>query len=426
MDAVGVVGGGYSGTILAAELARSGADVVLVEQGDRFAAGAAYGTRDGNHLLNVRARSMSAFADATGHFAAWVEAEGLGDGGTFVRRRDYHRYIASILEDAAATGRVRLVRGAAVSAQERALTLANGETVTCSAIVLAGGNYPSRLPALLRGPTAVDDPWSKDGVAAREALAAQDGDVLLLGTGLTMVDVALSLDSAGFKGRIVATSRRGLVPRGHEAVPAEPLPAPALAGLAETGRWLRAAAPERGWRAAVDALRPITRDLWQSLSRAEQKRFLRHARPWWDVHRHRIAPQAADRIAALREAGRLEVVPGRMSSFDDGEVRIARRGGGEARYQVAAVVNCTGPEGAIARVSDPLITQLLASGEARPDALGIALDVDNESRVLRCDGSPSPSLYALGPLTRGVFWEMVAVPDIRGQALGLARLLANR
>ncbi|HEY7809653.1 MAG TPA: FAD/NAD(P)-binding protein [Allosphingosinicella sp.] len=426
MTAVGVVGGGYSGTILAAELARAGTDVVLIEQGDRFAAGAAYGTRDGNHLLNVRARSMSAFAGEPGHFADWVNAQGLGDAGTFVRRRDYHRYVAEILEEALATGHVRLVQGQAVSAQDGALWLSDGDTIACSAVVLAGGNHPSRLPALLQSPKAVNDPWSKEGVAAREALAGQGGDVLLLGTGLTMVDVALSLDSAGFKGRIVATSRRGLVPRGHEKVPAEPLPAPALAGLNETARWLRAAAPERGWRAAVDALRPITRDLWQRLSLAEQKRFLRHARPWWDVHRHRIAPQAAARIAALQDAGRLDIVPGRISSFEHGEVRIARRGGGEARYQVAGVVNCTGPEGAIARASDPLITQLLTSGEARPDPLGIALAVDSESRVLRSDGSPSPSLYALGPLTRGVFWEMVAVPDIRGQALGLARLLANR
>ena len=423
MTPVAVVGGGYSGTILAAELARAGADVALVEQGDRFAAGAAYGTLDGNHLLNVRARSMSAFAEDPGHFAAWVGAEGLGDGGTFVRRRDYHRYIASILDDAVATGRVRLVRGEAVSAQDGAVTLAAGDTIASSAVVLAGGNYPSRLPALLRRPVAVDDPWSQEGVAVREALAKQSGDVLLLGTGLTMVDVALSLDSAGFAGRIVATSRRGLVPRGHEEVPANPLPAPPVASLLETTRWLRRAAPERGWRAAVDALRPVTRDLWQSLSLAEQKRFLRHARPWWDVHRHRIAPQAAARIAALRQAGRLDVVPGRISSFEAGEVRIVRRGGGEAHYTIAGVVNCTGPEGAIARVADPLIRQLLASGEARPDALGIALDVDQDSRLLRGDGTRSPNLYALGPLTRGVFWEMVAVPDIRGQALGLARLL---
>jgi uncharacterized NAD(P)/FAD-binding protein YdhS len=419
-----VVGGGYSGTILAAELVRAGAAVALLEQGDRFAAGAAYGTRDGNHLLNVRARSMSAFAEEPGHFAAWVEAQGLGDSGTFVRRRDYHRYIAGVLEEALATGHVRLVQGQAVSAQDGALTLSDGETIACSATVLAGGNYPSRLPALLQSPTSVDDPWSGEGVTAREALANQTGDVLLLGTGLTMVDVALSLDSAGFSGRMIATSRRGLVPRGHEEVPADPLLAPAPAGLLETARWLRAAAPERGWRAAVDALRPITRDLWQSLSLAEQKRFLRHARPWWDVHRHRIAPQAAARIAALREQGRLEIVPGRIGSFEDGEVKIAKRGGGEARYRVAGVVNCTGPEGSVARVADPLVRHLLASGEARPDPLGIALDVDKDSRLLRGDGSPSPNLYALGPLTRGFFWEMVAVPDIRGQALGLARLLA--
>ncbi|HEY0148732.1 MAG TPA: FAD/NAD(P)-binding protein [Allosphingosinicella sp.] len=426
LKTVAVVGGGYSGTILTAELARVGVATILVEQGERFAAGAAYRTREDRHLLNVRARSMSAFAGDPEHFAKWVEAQGLGDGGTFVRRRDYHRYIAAILEEAVASGHVRLVHGQAVAAEADALVLSGGERIGCSAIVLAGGNYPSRLPALLQTKHSVDDPWSAEGVAKRAALAALDSDVLLLGTGLTMVDVALSLDSAGFKGRIVATSRRGLVPRAHEKVPAAPLAAPAPAGLLELARWLRAAAPERGWRAAVDALRPVTRDIWQALSLAEKKRFLRHGRPWWDVHRHRIAPQAAARVAALRADGRLEVVAGRITALEGGEVRINRRGGGETRAQVASVVNCTGPEGSIGRVGDPLIRRLLESGTGRPDPLGIALDVDAQSRLVTGDGTTSPNLYALGPLTRGVFWEMVAVPDIRGQAQGLAALLANR
>jgi uncharacterized NAD(P)/FAD-binding protein YdhS len=174
----------------------------------------------------------------------------------------------------------------------------------------------------------------------------------------------------------------------------------------------------------VDSLRPVSHALWAGFSDAEKKRFLRHLRPWWDVHRHRIAPPVAERIEALRAAGKLEVVPGRIRSAADGSVTIYRRGGGIVQYRVAGVVNCTGPEGRIGRVEDPLIRQLLGSGQARPDALGIGLEVDAESRVIGADGSPGAPLYALGPLTRGTFWEIVAVPDIRGQARRVAEALA--
>jgi uncharacterized NAD(P)/FAD-binding protein YdhS len=174
-----------------------------------------------------------------------------------------------------------------------------------------------------------------------------------------------------------------------------------------------------GWRAAVDSLRPISQALWGSLSETEKKRFLRHLRPWWDVHRHRIAPPVAARIDALIAAGRLEVVPGRIREVADDTVTIDLRGGGTVERQVAGVVNCTGPEGRIARVDDPLIRQLLESGRARPDTLGIGLEVDEQSRV-----SGDPRLYALGPLTRGTFWEIVAVPDIRGQARRVAEAIA--
>jgi uncharacterized NAD(P)/FAD-binding protein YdhS len=421
---VAIVGGGYSGTIAAAELARRGVNVVLVERGDRFAAGAAYGTREAAHLLNVRAKNMSAFDEAPGHFVDWAEAQGVGDAVTFVPRRDYHRYLTAIIEEALASGRLRLVRGEAVAAEDGSLALADGSRLPFDALVLAGGNHPSRLPANLRGPEAVKDPWGPGGAEALHALARQAGDVLLLGTGLTMVDVALSLEQAGFTGQMIATSRRGLVPRGHEEPASAPLPAPTSGSLKTMTHVVRSAARAGNWRAAVDSLRPISREVWRGFTEAEKKRFLRHLRPWWDVHRHRIAPPVAARIEALIAGGRLEVVPGRISQIADGAVTIERRGGGTVERRVAGVVNCTGPEGRLERVDDPLIRQLLASGRVRPDTLGIGLDVDEASRVIGAGGEADARLYALGPLTRGTFWEIVAVPDIRGQARRVAEELA--
>jgi uncharacterized NAD(P)/FAD-binding protein YdhS len=189
--------------------------------------------------------------------------------------------------------------------------------------------------------------------------------------------------------------------------------------LSELVREVRSRSP---WRASVDGLRPYSAALWQGLSETERKRFLRHLRPWWDVHRHRIAPQVAERIEGLRESGRLEVAAGRIVGVEGETVTIARRGGGELRRRFAAAINCTGPQGDIRRVEDPLIRQLLASGRARPDRLGLGLEVDQGSRV--AGRGPSPALYAIGPLSKGAFWEIVAVPDICGQAAAVADAIA--
>ncbi|MEA3052796.1 MAG: hypothetical protein QOG72_1699 [Sphingomonadales bacterium] len=413
---VAIVGAGYSGTIAAVETARAapGAEIILIEKSGRFASGAAYGTNSAGHLLNVRARNMSALAGEPGHFARWAAGEGYSPD-DYVPRRDYRRYLAGLLDGAPGVMRVK---GEAVAVEDGALRLASGERIGCDALVLAGGNFPSRLPAAF-GDRAIHDPWGPEGAAAAAAAAASGSELLLVGTGLTMVDMAVSLEEAGFNGRITAFSRRGLVPRPHLSPAAAPLERQPPERLAELVREVRSRSP---WRASVDGLRPHSIALWRGLSEAEQRRFLRHLRPWWDVHRHRIAPQVAARIEAMRGSGRLEVAAGRIARVDGETVTIARRGGGELERRFAAVINCTGPEGAIERIGDPLIQDLLASGRARADRLGLGFEVDADSRV--AGNGRSPALFALGPLTKGSFWEIVAVPDIRGQAAGVAKAIA--
>jgi uncharacterized NAD(P)/FAD-binding protein YdhS len=427
-----IVGGGFSGVMTAVQLTRLGqAEVVLIERPGRLAAGAAYSTREAAHFLNVRTKNMSAFPEAPDHFARWAARQGLGGPEDFVRRRDYRRYLEAMLEEARRSPRLRVIEGSAVGigedADSRVVRLDSGERLGCDAAVLAGGNHPSSLPSGFgfAAEDRVDDPWSEEGEVRLKALAAAGADgVLLVGTGLTMVDVCLTLVDSGYEGRMVATSRRGLVPRPHEPVGAEPAGRDPPARLGALLRETRVLAAALGWRPAVDGLRPHAISLWRGFSEEEQRRFLRHGRPWWDVHRHRIAPQVAERIAALQAQRRLEVVAGRIAGAAGGEVRIALRGGGEAVRQVAAAVNCTGPEGAIPRVADPLIRQLLASGQARADSLGIGLDVDPWSRLVDSQGKVSETLFAVGPPTRGAFWEIVAVPDIRAQVREVARLLS--
>ena len=387
--------------------------------------GVAYSTTEAAHLLNVRAEGMSAWAGEPDHFARRYETEG-GDKRGFAQRRLFARYLGEMLDEAVGSGNTERVEATAASARRSdagwEIGFDDGSTATADGIVLAVGNQEPETLSAFSGVRRrfIGNPWGEAARAAVNELAETGGDALLVGTGLTMVDLVLSLDAAGHRGRIVALSRRGLVPRAHadfEPAPValDDVPRATLRGL---WRWLRRRSAEVGWRAAVDSLRPHSHPLWQGLDDEQQRRFLRHARPWWDVHRHRIAPEVAATIARLVGEGRLEIVAGRVIAAREAEGRLEvdfrRRGAASMQSQRFDYgFNCTGPLHSISRTKDPLLRSLLDSGAVRTDRLGIGLNVDNRSRA-------GKHVWALGPLTKGRYWEIIAVPDIRDQAAAVA------
>ena len=423
---VAIVGGGFSGTILAAQLARRGVDSILIDGSGRVGKGVAYSTKEPAHLLNVRAEGMSAWADEPNHFANHFEARG-GDRRGFAERRLFAGYIGQILDDAVASGHVQIDHGSVVSASrtdgEWSVGFDDGRSIEARALVLAIGNQePDRLHKFeAAGDHFINNPWAADARSAIEDLVENDGDTLIVGTGLTMIDLVLSLDAAGYRGRIVALSRRGQIPRSHAdfkpaPVEEEELPSGDLLGL---WRWLRGRAAKVGWRAAIDSLRPHSQALWLSLDDERQRRFLRHARAWWDVHRHRIAPEVARTVANMVAEGRLEIMAARIQqvrSANGGlDVDVRKRGAAETRaMRFAYAFNCTGPLHSIEHTKDPLLRSLLDAGEVRPDHLGMGLEVDERSKA------GNGNLWALGPLTKGRYWEIIAVPDIRVQAAAVA------
>jgi uncharacterized NAD(P)/FAD-binding protein YdhS len=290
------------------------------------------------------------------------------------------------------------------------------------AVVLATGNQEPLSLAAFAGAAQrlIANPWGTEARAAVQDLAVSGESALLVGTSLTMVDLVLSLDAAGHRGRIVALSRRGQLPRGHadyEPVSVRPDEVP-IGSVRELTRWLRRRSAEIGWRAAIDSLRPHSHPLWQSLGTEQQRRFLRHARPWWDVHRHRIAPEVAATVARLIADGPLEIVAGRIVSACElpgaMEVHYRRRGAAQPQTErFAYAFNCTGPLHSMAQSKDPLLRSLLDAGEVEPDHIGVGLQVDGTSRA-------GEHLWAMGPLTKGRYWEIIAVPDIRDQAADIA------
>lgn len=424
---VAIVGAGFSGTITAVHLLARGVRVTLIDRSGRFAEGLAYGTAEPIHLLNVRACAMSAFPDQPDHFALWLESRGVGTATSFAPRQVYRAYLHEILDKAGE--RLARVTGDVVTI-DAGVGFASGGRLSADAVVVAAGNLP---PEPIRSLAAtslpvVHDPWSADGRAALATLAGQGGDILVMGTGLTMVDTVLSLDALGFAGRTIALSRRGLVPRAHAhtAAIAAVSGTPEQRGPRDLVPWVRRRARTADWREVVDSLRPLTAAIWQGWTRGEQARFLRHLRPWWDVHRHRIAPEIARKLDALVVGGRLVTRAGRIVEVNDEAVHVRWRGhAGSERLTVAGIVNCTGPQGDLRRSGDALIRHLLSRGLATTDAQGLGLDVDADLRVIPGRGDTTLPLYAIGPMTRGTFWETVAVPDIGGQAQRLAGVIAE-
>lgn len=433
---VAVVGGGFSGLLTALHLVAdpTGPQVRLIERRDSFGRGLAYSTGNTDHVLNVRAGGMSAFPDDPDHFRRWLAERGDAQvAQPFVARGVYGDYLQSLLRSAVdgafGTDRLLLEFDEVVDLRPAGegwtLLSAMGREIAADAVVLALGALSPLTPraagaALLASPRYVADPWARGG------LPDDLGDeVLLLGAGLTMVDAAISLARPGR--RLTAISRRGLLPRGH----AEASSAPAVDGPGFKGspaallRRIRALSAQRDWREVIDEVRLSVRAVWGSWSRAQRRSFLRHLRPWWDVHRHRMAPPVAGRIEDLQAAGGLTVHAGAIEGLElaADKVRVAWRPRGRREAQVFtvdAVVNCTGGHGDI-RLSDPgLLRAMLTRDLVRPDACGLGIEVDGHSRPLSPEGAPTPALFAVGPLTRGAFWEITSVPDIRRQAQGVA------
>jgi uncharacterized NAD(P)/FAD-binding protein YdhS len=438
LPVIAIVGGGFSGLMTALHLARSGSvRVTMIEKTDRFALGAAYSTANPEHLLNVRAANMSAWPDDPGHFARWLAARRPDAAPAFASRGEYGLYLQDLLAQAACgEGRLSLVADAVVGLTRDGagwrLKHASGASRRADAVVLAVGHPPPAAPPGVDATARADrryhpDPWQF------KVEADQDGDdpVLLIGSGLTMADVALSLTRAAPDRRIVALSRRGLSPLAHASIsPIEPIAPPAGASPTVLLRWLRNRADVHGWRETVDALRPWTQGVWRSWSHAQRASFLRHARPYWDVRRHRLAPEVAKRIEALTQSGQLTFLAGRIAGLTaapDG-LRLNWTPRGSTARQTLTVgqaVNCTGPAGALATDHDPLLCALRDAGLVRPDPQELGLDVDAAGRLIDAKGASNDRLFAVGPITRGAFWEIMAVPDIRLQAALAAEALVS-
>jgi len=442
-----ICGGGASAILLLAalkELVSRPIAVTIMEPRGQLGAGAAYSTTCPAHLLNTRACNMSINGDPA-DFVDWLRSArrrrafnwGAQD---FAPRQYFAEYLRARLEKIHSAAQIQhsWLRSAAQSVHARGhgweVVPAQGEPVLADVVVLATGNEAPRPLGLALAPAAqaliVNNPW--EDRRAREI--AHAATILIAGTGLTAIDAVAELLHQGHSGPIFAFSRRGLLPRSHgpAAVPEDlrrALPG-SVRALVKRVRELSGDDPRGArWRGVMTELRERAPALWMSWDLRERRRFLRHVRPFWDVHRHRLAPVVHAKLTRAMARGQLTIVRGRLAALEHDVARArllasVRGAHGPRVLEGALLINCTGPETHPLRVANPLLQSLIAEGIASPDALGLGLATDLRSRVMSRDGAVQRRLYALGTLARGSQWELTAVPEIREQARAVAREIA--
>lgn len=431
-------------------LAQSPARVVVVNSGRPFGRGAAYGTTRREHLLNVAARNMSAFPDHPSHFFDWLRSrcdfDSMADNElmeTFIPRQVYGDYVRSLAThfmgpaDPRSMVQCEVIEETAVDVEPSGdggiVKLSSGKAFEADSILLATGNEP---PAGLPGADRLANdrrycanPWQD----WHEHLPSDEGHIILLGTGLTAVDVIVTLREKGWNGRVTAISRHGLLPQRHfrgiewpSVIPEndQSLSLKELAALVR-GDCERLRGVSQNPAIAVDKLRGRTQALWKRLTIDEKKRFLKEFAPHWNVIRHRIAGPIHDAITDSLDCGQLKIVPATIVSLTSGATTIdveLTTSDGESRIIGGDyVINCTGPKSRFSDSGLPLFDHLVQRGLATVDSMDMGIAVTDDFVVIGKDGEPSKFLYAMGPILKGTLWETIAVPELRVQAMEVAQ-----
>lgn len=448
---VAIVGGGLSGTVACLQLLRTfGTEVriTLIERrSHQLNRGVAYSAELSQQLLNVPAARMGIFPDAVEEFHTWSSQLGGTAPNAFLSRRHFGDFVQDRFRSAVQSHpeQVEVLDAEAVG-MERVrpsgwrVRLRDGRAVEADKVLLALGSAPPAHVPTMSGAAQghagyVAWPWRPGVLGAIHP----EREVVFVGSGLTMVDLVLSLVDQGHRGRIIVVSRRGFLPRPHAHgaphVFIRPLPQVEQTPVSDLLAWVRAEirdAQQQGgtWQSVIDAVRPHVQDWWQRMPLLAKKAFLRHLRPFWEVHRHRMPADVEARLTALRNTGQLRLLAGHMQGVEvDGQgglqVRVRPRGCTSVEtFEVGHLINCTGPQADSRRIEQPLLVDLLAKELVAWDELHMGLRSTPVGAVVDGAGQVSDDLYLLGPMCKATLWECTAVPEIRLQVQAVVRELA--
>ena len=446
---IAIVGGGFSGTLLAIQLLRMGLaktdSVVLIEQHPRTGPGLAYSIEDDCCLLNVPAGNMSALADDPGHFVRYCQAiDSLMTSSSFVPRRLYGQYLEQLLRETEAQYPQQLHRlhGSVLDLERLAvdqyrLDFANHASIQASKVVLALGHFASEPLAALKSLPAdkVIAPWD----AAQFHKIPLALPIAILGTGHTAIDALLRLRANAAIQKVYLISRRGLLPNSHRpaasTVAAEfpdwlkNVPATARSYASALRGQIKKHSQNGGdWRDVFNQIRAHTADLWQGLTINERARFLRQLLPYWDVHRHRLAPSIGKQIEQLQQQGAIDVIAGRieLAHMQANQINLQYRDRATQEMkslEVGAIINCTGPNYDLSTVPDPLVKSLIRRNYLQQDPLKLSLASNDQYQLQSAQYPIQPGLYYIGPMLKALYWEAIAVPELRVHVQRLAKQL---
>jgi uncharacterized NAD(P)/FAD-binding protein YdhS len=440
-----IIGGGFSGATVALNLLRhlapGSARITIIEPRPLLGGGVAYSSNDPAHRLNVPAARMLVLAEEPGAFEEWFKHSGglrddpealLDDGRIYPRRQAFGRYVDGLLRQAVEnnSGFEHLrARAERVTALDSGFEVATGAgVVTADLVVLAVSHPPPAVPKPLRGlvgqPGFIDNPWPDDALAGIDPQAR----VLIIGTALSTADVIASLQMRQHRGPILAVSRRGLVSRLRKMAQTQPFgdffshPCTTALALLQRVRKTVDLAETTGssWGAVMDGLRVQGLTVWSALPAPEKSRFLRHLRPFWDVHRYQVAPQLAAITEAKCAAGALAIRAARILDARNAgtqfAVQLQFRNAAPVWEQFGAIINCTGPDHGNVTATNPVLANLNDAGMIQPDPLGLGLQTDLAARAIDALGKPQPRLLVCGPLARAAFGELMGLPQVSQHA----------
>lgn len=448
---IAIIGGGFSGAATVIHLCnkvRQPTKILFFNDGYPLAKGIAYSSNNNYHVLNVAAGKMSLFNNDPLHFANWARSNAVEFANEetelkFLPRYVFGNYVQVIYSEALKKSKdcsVEEINERVIDVQHEqntySLTTKGGKKFSAEKILYAAGNFIPEIPKsvsneLIQTKRYFSNPWTEE---ATNGLKDKE-DVLILGTGLTMVDTILSLLEKNYKGNIIAASTFGFFPLPHRRY--EPysdilieLKRPySINQIFDVFRKHVKEARKRNLfgAAVVDALRPFTQDIWLQLDLTEKKRFINHVRHTWGLARHRLPVEVYERMVPLLESGKLKILAGRIkeSKITDGLVEVMiteRKSQIPVFMKVQRIINCTGPQTDITKIDDELMQNLLKKNLIEPDELKLGIRATAYGNVIT-ENKISTSFFTIGPTLRGVLWESTAVPEIRVQAERVAGLL---
>ncbi|WP_447793391.1 FAD/NAD(P)-binding protein [Pseudomonas farris] len=444
-----IVGGGFSGTVTAIQILRrklKHVRVVLVDNSANVGRGLAYNSDHSECMLNVPVGNMSAFPDKPSDFVKYCQGRKLEvTESSFVSRAIFGDYISerlhAIKKESEKESRFELVVGEIVQIKQNdtdlTLQLLDGSEISANHIVLASGHFaPVSIPGLeliKHSERYQEAPYSKKLLN----IVGETTPILLIGAGLTALDIALQLKQQGQNGKIYLLSRRGLLPQPHRQHTKKPDLASLLwVNLTTVNPTARNYFQEirnqvsnssLDWRDIIGSLRSITPKLWMALPSIEKQRFLRHLQPYWDTHRHRVAPEIYTKIKEAIDNDSVKVIAGKIThgvcSENSIELNIRlRKNQSSKTIKVAHVINCTGPNSNLRTIENTLLSQLRKDGLIQLDEHGLGVLVDEQLSVKNSSGEALSWLSYVGPLLKANYWEATAVPELRTHI----ELLVNR